>query len=174
MPKRPATIEQSEVVQPPQPPSVPRRFRLYPYQWVGIPVLALIVLLALLGTFGDTRSEASARGPRVSVRVEYPSKFRYKQSQPLRVWVTNTSPTPLDTLEVSFDQEYIDRFSNVRFTPSVSQAYRVPLTAVRPGETRLLSVDLQAERYGTHPGRISVTAGGPDTTAVLVSTLVLP
>jgi hypothetical protein len=174
MPKHPATIEESQVVPPPEPPSVPRRFRLYGYQWVGIPILALIVLLALLGTFGVSRAEARATGPGIAVRVEYPSRIRYKQMQSLRVWVTNTSPTRLDTVEVSFDEEYIGRFSNVSFTPSVTQAYRVPLTAVRPGETRLLDVDLQAERYGANPGRISVTAGGRDTTAVLVSTLVFP
>jgi hypothetical protein len=61
----------------------------------------------------------------------------------------------------------------VRFDPSVSAAYVVPLTHLAPGADGLASVELWGEQYGRHAGRILVMAGA-DTVAVSISTIVFP
>lgn len=174
MPRRHETVPLSDVSPPPEPPQVARSPRLYPYQWVGIPILALIVLLAMLGVFGDSQAEASGRGPSLGLRVIYPTKFRYKEFAPIRVWVTNNSPSRIDTIKVAFDDHYLNQFSNVTVIPSASEAYSVPLTGVEPGETRLVNVGLQAERYGSHSGTVSVSTGATGSTGVRISTFVFP
>lgn len=174
MPRRHETVPLSDVSPPPEPPQVARSPRLYSYQWVGIPILAIIVLLAMLGVFGDGQAEATGHGPSLGLRVTYPTKFRYKETAPLRVWVTNTSSSRIDTITVAFDDHYLNQFSNVAIIPSASEAYRVPLTGVEPGETRLVNVDLQAERYGSHSGTVSASAGQPGRTGVRISTFVFP
>lgn len=147
---------------------------LHWYQWVGIPLLALFVILALLGTFGPSQAEASRSDAQLSLRVEYPSRFRYKQIAPLRVWVANIGSLPLDTVTVVFDRQYINQFSQVSFTPSAEKAYEIELVAIMPGETNLVQVQLRAESYGAHPGVIQATTGGADTVTVQLSTLVFP
>lgn len=168
------TIPKEEVPQPPQPPEVRRATTLYWYQWVGIPAILLVVALAILGVFGESFDETAADGATLSMRVEYPSRFRYKQIDPVRVWVTNRTAQPIDTATVSFDRGYVLGFSNLSFIPSATRPFEVEVTDVKPGETRLVLVDLQAERYGRHAGEISATTGGADTVRARVSTLVYP
>jgi hypothetical protein len=168
------TIPKSEVPKPPQPPEVGRSLKFHWYQWVGIPLIFLVVALALFGVFGESFDEAAAGGEVLSMRVEYPSRFRYKQINPIRVWVTNRTTQPIDTATVSFDEGYILEFSNVSFIPSAKRPFQVEVTDLKPGETRLVLAGLQAEQYGRHAGEIAATAGGPDTVRARVSTLVYP
>lgn len=142
-------------------------------QRIGVPLIAAVPLLAVLGVFGESTSSASARSASLEVRVSYPARFRYRQIQALRVDVRNTSPAPLDTVKVSVDTAYVSRFSSVRFDPAPTAAYVVPLTRLRPGEHGLVSVELWGEQYGLHRGRITVTAPG-DSVAISISTFVFP
>jgi hypothetical protein len=167
------TLSPQDTPQPPQPPEVGRSLRLYRYQWVGLPVLGLIVVLALLGVFGNTSGEATARGDALALRVEHPTRFRYKEIAPLRVWVTNGSGRTIDTVRVHFATAYVLAFSNASFTPSVTAPFVVELAEVRPGETRLVAGELQAERYGSHEGTVAAVSAS-DSVAVAVETLVFP
>lgn len=111
------TIPKSEVPQFPQPPEVGRRPRLYGYQWVGLPLIALVVILALLGVFGESFGETAEEGSALSMRIEYPTRFRYKEINPIHVWMTNRTTQALDTVTVAFDKSYLLEFSNVSFIP---------------------------------------------------------
>lgn len=51
-----------------------------------------------------------------------------------------------------FDVEYLSRFSTPLFIPAATDAYAVPLSSVRSGETRHVYVEIQAERYWRHEG----------------------
>jgi hypothetical protein len=56
----------------------------------------------------------------------------------------------------------------------VQQAYTVPLTAVASGESRLVVIELQGERYGRHAGALHVESTSGDTLEVRVHTLIFP
>lgn len=168
------TIQPSEVAPPPQAPEMDRTIDLPPKRWLGIGMLALIVGLAAFGVFGERRGAAQGRSASLDLRVEYPTRFRYKQIDPLRIFVTNRSARPIDTLTVSFDTAYIAPFSNVTFTPSASRAWEVQLAGVRPGETRRIQVGLQAERYGHHTGAVAAFFAGSDSAKAEVGTFVFP
>jgi hypothetical protein len=133
--------------EPPPPPDAPRRLRLYRFQWAGLALLASLPVMALAGVFGETWKVASARSSVLAVTLKYPDRFRYKQLNQLEVQVENT-------------------------IPPWSQAFELLLTDVRPRETRLALVEIQAERYGMHRGTLSVIAG--DTLTVALSTMIFP
>ncbi|HEY5062031.1 MAG TPA: hypothetical protein VII52_10875 [Gemmatimonadaceae bacterium] len=158
---------------PADPPTVERRVVLTAKQRIGVPLIAAVPLLALLGLFGESSNTASVRSASLEVRASYPTRFRYRQIQALRVDVRNISRVTLDTVMVSVDTAYVSRFSSVRFDPAPTAAYVVPLTHLRPGEHGLVSAELWGEQYGRHRGRITVTAPG-DSVAISISTFVFP
>ena len=108
------------------------------------------------------------------VRVEHPSRLRYQQTEALRVWVSNASGISLDTVTVALDTAYLGHFENVSVTPSPDEAFVVRLTAVRPGATRLVDVELRASDYGWQRGRITVNAGDTDSVRIALGTFVFP
>ncbi|HSA57133.1 MAG TPA: hypothetical protein VLE53_15580 [Gemmatimonadaceae bacterium] len=165
---------QSSTPRPPAPPRVPRTVRLYPHQVVALALFGLIVLLALLGVFGESAAMTETRRGALAVRIDHPARLRFQQYAALRVRVGNTSNHPLDTVAVTFDTAYIDRFESVAFTPSPEEAYVVKLTDVPPGGTRLVDVALRANAYGRHRGFVSVTATGGDSVRVAFQTFVFP
>jgi len=57
-------IMSADELEPPAPPSHPRRVRHYPHQWVGIVLLAAMPIVALAGRFGP---EIQASIPRVAL-----------------------------------------------------------------------------------------------------------
>lgn len=167
--------QQSE---PPQPPSMERKFKLYPTQLIGIPLMILVPVLALLGVFGETHHEVTASNPQLEMRVEYPTRFRYKMIDTVSVSLTNISAQPINTLEVSFDRTYIEAFSTVTFTPAIEQitetVYLLKVTDLQPGETRVVSVTIQAEGYGMHEGAITVAPESGEAIRVLIETFTFP
>jgi hypothetical protein len=158
---------------PTDPPTVERHVVLTAKQRIGVPFIAAVPLLALLGVFGESSNTVSVRSASFEVRASYPARFRYRQIQALRVDVRNISRLPLDTVKVSVDTAYVSRFSSVRFDPAPTAAYVVPVTHLRPGEHGLVSAELWGEQYGRHRGRIAVTALG-DSVAISISTFVFP
>ena len=154
-------------------PEIPRRLALTRKQLIGLPLLAAIPILSLLGLFGERQSEVHAASRSIEMSIRYPARFRYRQVQSLDIAVRNTSGHAVDTIKVSLDTAYISRFSSVRIEPSPSIAFIVTLTDVRPGASRLISAELWGDRYGRHQGRIAAIANF-DTAAATVQTVVLP
>ena len=167
------TTTSAEAEGPPQAPSVDRRLKLRPLHLALVALLFLVITFAASGFFGVTRGAAEAQSEALALLVDYPTRFRYKQVEPMRVYVRNTSPRSIDTVRVRFDDRYIDPFSNVSFTPSASEVWQVVLTDLKPGQKRRVQVHLQAEQYGRHAGTVTATSG-PDSARAEVSTFVFP
>ena len=74
---------------------------------------------------------------------------------------------------VSFDTGYVSRFSSVRFDPATNSAYTVDLVDVKPSESRLISVELWGQDYGSHRGTV-VARHGSDSAIVHLRTFVFP
>jgi hypothetical protein len=74
---------------------------------------------------------------------------------------------------VSVDTSYLSRFVGVHASPAPAIDFVVPLLAIRPGESRRISIELTGDRYWRHPGTVTVAAGAERTT-IPVSTLVFP
>jgi hypothetical protein len=135
----------------------------------------LIPVLALLGVFGETWSRTEAASAALALRVEYPTRYRYKQINTVEVFAENVSRATLDTVVVAFDPAYVRRFSTVMFIPSPRVPFEVELLDVKPGEVRRVWAELQGEQYGRHRGRIEAyQQGSRDTVRVLVHTLIYP
>lgn len=155
-------------------PEIDRRIGIPVWRVAGMLVVLTVPVLAIGGVFGESWDRATADGPNVSVRVEFPTRFRYKMLNSITAHITNRSARPIDTISVRLDSSYALRFSTVVFTPAAERAYEVPLTDVAPGETRLLVAELQGERYGRHTGRLRVASTSGDTISVPVHTLIFP
>jgi hypothetical protein len=155
-------------------PHVPRKVRLWWHQWIGIPVLFALPILSLLGVFGESSAKSSAKSALLELEVEYPDRLRYWQIRPLEVSVRNSSQQPLDHVEVKFDPTYINSFADVTFTPGVEKAYTVTMRNLAPGESRLVSVELRADHYGTHEGAIEAFSDSVRLAGVNVSTFTFP
>jgi hypothetical protein len=160
-------------VEPPQPPAATPRIALTRKQCIGIPLLASIPLLALLGVFGEQRVATRATSRALEMRVVYPSRFRYRQIETLDITVRNVSGRTLDTVTISLDTAYVTRFSSVRIHPSPGTPYVIAETHVKPLESRLVHAELWGERYGSHRGEI-VGAASADTVRQQIRTFVFP
>ena len=158
---------------PPPPPSIHPKIHLSLKQWIGFPILLAVPILALLGLFGETRAQAHSTNGSIDLQVSYPARFRYRQVQSVRVSVRNLSPIVADTMMVSFDTGYVSRFSSVRFDPATNSAYTVDLVDVKPSESRLISVELWGQDYGSHRGTV-VARHGSDSAIVHLRTFVFP
>jgi len=164
--------------QPPQAPEIERRLLLYRYQWIAVPLLMLIPLLALLGVFGESIESANASDDTLQLEVRYPARTRYQLPGILEVTVTNSSDHAMEQVSIGIKTDYIEQFSEVTFTPSVSsindEVVEIELTDIPPGESRLVTVDLRGERYGKHDGTITAAVNGSDVLDVAISTIVFP
>lgn len=158
---------------PPAAPSIIRRIALTRKQWIGIPILAAIPVLTLLGVFGERAATTRASSRSLALVVRYPERFRYRQLQPLHVTIRNVSNRVLDTVWVWLDTSYVSRFSSVRIDPAPRSAFVVPLAMVAPGESRLVAAELWGEQYGVHHGLIMARSTS-ESVSVAIRTVVFP
>jgi hypothetical protein len=142
--------------EPKQPPEVPRRLRLHLHQIVGLSLIALIPILAMFRVFGDGMKFAKASSASLQTEVEYPSKFKLKQSKVLRVKVTNVSTQTLDTTTVSIDTAYLSRFRDVSVIPGPAEAYIIEFLQLKPGEKREVLAEIEGKDYGEQKGIVTI------------------
>ena len=170
--------QQQDIPQPPQPPQMERKIQLYPYQWIGVPLLFLLPVLALVGLFGERLTAVSAANEAVRLQVEYPARSRYRINEPLIIEVTNLTGQGPITMTVTISRAYIEQFSSVTFTPQPNEitpeAYVVEVVNVPAGGARYVSVELQAERYWRHTADISAFVEGAAPVQTSISTWVFP
>lgn len=147
-------------------------------QLIGIPLMMLIPILALFGVFGETVHEVTESGRELEMHVRFPARFRYKMIDSITVSVRNASNQPIKSIHITFDRAYIESFSTVTFIPSVKQVtetvYIVELTDLRPGEVQVVSLSVQAEKYGNHQGVITVKPDGKEGLQARLTTLTFP
>jgi hypothetical protein len=159
--------------EPPLAPTIERRLDLTWRQRIGLPLIAAIPLLALFGLFGERSATIHTSSAALELRVTYPERFRYRQSQRLEIVVRNIARRSIDTIHVSIDTAYLSRFSTVHIEPAPRTSFVVDVTNVSPGESRLIAVELSGDRYGRHGGRISA-ATSEDSVVIPIRTFVFP
>jgi hypothetical protein len=159
-------------------PEIRRGIALNRTQWIAVPLLLVLPVLALAGFAGDREGEASARGTGLALRVTYPEWLHYSTNRSLTAAVTNLGSEALSPVVVRFDAEYLEAFTNLRIrtgtTRDSPEGVDVELPALAPGATAEIHLDVQGERYGPHRGRIAAVAAGGNAVRVEVGTLVLP
>ena len=154
-------------------PDLQRTIVLSRKQRFGLPILMAIPFLALFGVFGETTENARDAATVVGETVGYPDKLHYRQSSEVTVAVTNRSLIPLDTVQIRVDTGYLMRLARVRFDPSSASDFTVPLLNVKPGERRLVRIELAAEKYGRANGHV-VAKSGKDSAVVALTTFIFP
>lgn len=162
-----------ELPDPPDAPSIERGISIARYQVIGLALLAMLPLLALAGSFGDRWDSRNAAAGSLDVSLRYPTVFRYKTINSFAVHVTNRGTTALDTVTVALDTTYASGFSTVTAVPPFSGSFEVDLVDLPPGQTKLVRIEIQGERYWRHAGELTASSG-PDTVRVPVSTFVFP
>jgi hypothetical protein len=167
-----------EARRPPDPPPFERRILVPLPQMVGIPVLLLLPILATLGVFGETKRTAEAANEVLALEVTSPARTRFKMLAPVTVEVTNLSARGPVTVTLEFSSGYIQQFSQVRFSPGPSEVtperYRVEVPGLSAGEARVVTVDMQAERYWRHRGRVGASLPGGPPVSLPLETWVFP
>jgi hypothetical protein len=158
---------------PPGPPEIRRRLALYRFQLIGLPFLLAIPLLALLGVFGERWQNVSGEGGALEASARYPAVFRYKMIDAIELHVRNRGHAVLDTITISLDSAYAGRFSTVTAIPPFNGPFELELTRVEPGASRRVRIEIQAERYWSHSGYLTVAAAG-DTIRMPLTTMVYP
>lgn len=158
---------------PASPPDIERRTRLHPFQLVCVPVIFILPLvLGALGVFGKTRTRAHAEAGLIRISVDYPTRFRFKQLDRVTITVTNEGVLRIDSVLLSLDTTYANRFSTVRATPSFQKPYTLVLKDLGPGESSLAIIEIQAEHHGVHEGGLRIQAA--DTLRIPLRTIVFP
>ena len=162
---------------PPQAPEVERAFSPNPHL-LAAAVLALLPVLALVGVFGLAGASHSVTQGPLEVTVAYPERYRYKMLHPFEITVRNTSEAVVAGVRVGVDTAYVDRFSGVAFTPTpddvTADAYGFDLGAIGPGGSRVITAELQAERYWLTEGRVVLDWDAGQPLEILLSTFVWP
>ncbi|NIM41134.1 MAG: hypothetical protein GTN84_08515 [Hydrogenophaga sp.] len=165
---------------PPRPPEYRREVRLGALEWIGIPALALLPVLALSGALGPAHTRQVLQAPNALwLDVSHPARLRHLGSGHLVVTVTNTAAEGTQDLSLAFDEAYLAHFSSVDSVPAPdaisSGRARVSLPALAPGERASVHLRLQPDDWGLLKGWVELNRPGQPTLARLdFSTTVLP
>lgn len=175
----PQPIDISVVPRPHEP--YPRVLRLGALEWIGIPLLALLPVLALLGVLGPSNAQLSAPVAAANLQLElsYPARLRHKADGEMWVLVRNTGATEHRGLTLGLDQAYLDHFGRVQSLPGAQSlsdsALRIPLPALAAGESARVRLMLEADDWGQLPGWVELgSEGGAALARLDFHTLVLP
>jgi hypothetical protein len=150
-----------------------RRSALYRFQLLGLPFLVAIPVLALFGVFGERWNSVRAESGALAISVRYPAAFRYKMIDAIELHVSNRGAAVIDTVNVALDTAYAGRFSTVTAIPPFNGPFEVDLPALAARESRRVRIEIQAERYWSHTGELTV-ASRTDTIRIPLRTVVYP
>jgi hypothetical protein len=171
-------LSPSKDPKPPQLPPFPRKLKFHRLQLIGIPLLMVLPVLGLFGLFGESFDTVRSENSELSMQVEFPTRYRYQMVNDMIVTTTNLSDQASITVTVTFERQYIDRFSKVAFTPDVARVtdeqYVVQLEGLGAGETSVIFVELQGDEYWRHTGVVEASLPGGEPVRVEVGTTVFP
>src|SRR5690554_3648865 len=118
-----------------------RRLLLTPLQMWGLPLIALLPVLALFGVVGIAHDEVSAEGDGLRLEVRYPRRSHSGVTVPLTITVSNQGQAPLEDVYLVLPRDYLESFEEFELRPSadsVSQdAYRIVLGSLPAGASRV-------------------------------------
>jgi hypothetical protein len=165
------TQSPNQGIKPPQPPEIPRRIHLYPYQWVGFLCLFLIPVLALFGVFGETRDVAQIQANGIELTVMYTNRVHFHAQSTTRILVRNTQTEVMPAIQVAIDRSLLDNYAELTFMPGVAEItaseFVIQLTGIPPGETRVILLNSRGKIPGFHQGMVTASAGEEQITVKL-------
>jgi hypothetical protein len=159
---------------PPPAPDLPRRVRVNPSQWVGLPLLLLVPVLALGGVLGERRQLRTMHDDHTRIEVEYPTRLRARQHSTVVVRIVKLNGTSADSVRVMFDESWLGRFDDVDLTPDPQHGWTVLLADFEVGEQVEVRLGLEAGRPGRSRGQVRVEGGARAGHEIVLSTFVLP
>ena len=158
---------------PPAPPEIPHRIRLSRLQWAGVPLLALVPVLALAGVFDDRSAVVEREVGSLSVRAELPQGVRQNRSGIIEIDLVNQGDAPVSA-EVAISPEYLDACIEIDMTPAPHRAWTSRVDAIAPGQRAHVRLEFQGERAGLHQGVIRVREGRGEEIRIPLRTFVFP
>ena len=164
------------MVDPPAPggeSDIPRRLRLRPHQWIGIPLLMLMPALAAVGALNERRVTTTTANDAFQVKAEYADRLRYSQRNVIMITVSATRAIT-DTITVEFDAEVFDQFPEVELIPEGDAAYRVALAGIPAGQGRTVRATIKGGPAGKHHGRVTISAPASEMLELPLIMRVLP
>lgn len=167
-----------DVPQPPQSPELERRFTLYNYQYIAIPLLFVVPLLAVFGVFGETISQSEATSAALDLSITFPDRMHAGTQHEIEIRVTNRSAEPLSLARVLVDRDYLEQFANVSSTPHASEwtdeYAAIELEDISPGTTQLVVLRVTGHWAGRHHGEVAVAVADDVVVRNPFATLVFP
>ncbi len=158
------TVRPGEPPSPPEAPEIERKILLSPLQKWGLPLLALVPVLALTGLIEVSGSSRALQAGDLRVEVEYPRRAHSGVASALSVTVTNAGSAALEGVTVALDREYVSAFEEKTLEPSPDaisgEAFLFELGELPAGVSRSVTAELTPDRYGNLPGSITVEAEG--------------
>lgn len=158
---------------PPGPPQHRPRIKIYRFQLIGLPFLAALPILALLGVFGERWDAVAASDGSLAATVHYPTALRYKMIDEIEMLVSNRGGAVIDTVTVALDTAYASRFSTINAVPQFTRPFEIGLAQIQPGESRRVRIEIQGERYWSHSGELTFRSA-TDTVRIHLTTMVFP
>lgn len=155
-------------------PDVARKIHIKPSQWVGMAFLLSFPVLASLGVLSKAESAVRTEGGSLALAVSFSSQLRHKQRGLLRIELENRGRATLPRVDVRLPREYLDAFEDSSILPSPTEANRVTVERLAPGERREVTIELSADRPGRASGTLSVEAPNEEPLRVGIETLVFP
>jgi hypothetical protein len=158
----------------PPPPPHARRVRLHRAQWIGIPLLTLVPVLALTGLMGDANATNSVNSDLLSLVVDYPALQRVGQNRDLVVEVRNRTAVALDSVVIRIESGFLDGFEEITSSPSFDGTHQYTIERLSGGERRTIRIELTAARPLRQSGRVTAVVEARDSAGVVLRTFVFP
>jgi hypothetical protein len=153
---------------------MPRRVHLYRGQWIGLPLLLLLPVLAMAGVFGEGRSTQTYTDQLVRFELDYPTRLRARQHSHITVRVERLAGNAADTIRVEFDPAWLDHFTELTIVPEPARPWIVELAGLERGDTAVVRVGLEANSHWRRSGRIRLSHAGGATHDVATTTFIFP
>lgn len=135
-----------------------------PLQTWGMPLIALLPVLAVVDLIGTAEEQVVAEADGVRLEVSYPRRSHRDVTTPLTVTVSNLRGSALEDVYVLVPRDYVERFDEFELRPSAewvsADSFRLSLGSVPPGESRVATALLTPGDYGRVSGSVQVGSGG--------------
>jgi hypothetical protein len=163
---------------PPSPPEIDRRLQFHREQWLLLPLMFAVPILAALGLLGGPRQREEIELRGVGLAVEFAPREHFEDWSRLRVTVVNRSSGPLAGAQAEFSRGLLEAMGQPSFQPPLARIdadwYVVPLGDVAPGATRGVTLDYRSTSPGVLAGAVRVRAGDEALAELPVHLTVLP
>jgi hypothetical protein len=172
------TSQSKDYPEPPKEPAILRKLHLYVFQYIGIPLILLIPILALSGVFNQQFAQLQQENDALALSIHYPNRSRYEVLSNVTINIENKTEETIPLVLLSISKSYLKEFFVIDILPLVSQIteenYEVELEEIASEESRLVTIDLEGDIYGEHTATVSLASEGIEPLSLTIKTFVFP